>query len=62
MTAIAFGPVPSRRLGEGWAVVEMLLAGALLARREHGGRTSFVRRFARPASAATADATPGRMP
>jgi wyosine [tRNA(Phe)-imidazoG37] synthetase (radical SAM superfamily) len=37
------------RSGEGWEVVERLVAEGRLARREHGGRVFFVRRFARPA-------------
>jgi wyosine [tRNA(Phe)-imidazoG37] synthetase (radical SAM superfamily) len=37
------------RSGEGWDVVERLVADGQLARREHGIRTFFVRRFARPA-------------
>lgn len=49
------------RAGERWPVVEELLADGRLARREHGGRTFFVRRFARPASPATAGATPRRV-
>jgi wyosine [tRNA(Phe)-imidazoG37] synthetase (radical SAM superfamily) len=50
------------RTGEGWRVVEKLVADGWLARREHGGRTFFLRRFARPASPATAEATPRRVP
>jgi wyosine [tRNA(Phe)-imidazoG37] synthetase (radical SAM superfamily) len=37
------------RSGEGWAVVERLVADGRLARREHEGQVFFVRRFARPA-------------
>jgi hypothetical protein len=37
------------RSGDGWEVVERLVAEGRLARREHGGRVFFVRRFARPA-------------
>jgi hypothetical protein len=91
VTAIAFGPVPSRRLGrslginnilditavhpmredavadllartgQGWPVVEELVRDGRLARREHAGRTFFVRRFARPAPVAAASATPERV-
>jgi wyosine [tRNA(Phe)-imidazoG37] synthetase (radical SAM superfamily) len=50
------------RTGEGWPVVEELVAGGRLARREHAGRTFFVRRFARPAPGATAGGAPGRQP
>jgi wyosine [tRNA(Phe)-imidazoG37] synthetase (radical SAM superfamily) len=49
------------RTGQGWPVVEELVADGRLSRREHGGRTFFVRRFARPASVAVAGATPGRV-
>jgi wyosine [tRNA(Phe)-imidazoG37] synthetase (radical SAM superfamily) len=37
------------RAGQGWPVVEELVADGRLVRREHGGRTFFARRFARPA-------------
>ena len=90
-TAIAFGPVPSRRLGrslginnilaitavhpiredavadllartgQGWPVVEELVADGRLSRREHRGQTSFMRRFARLALVAAAGAAPGRV-
>jgi wyosine [tRNA(Phe)-imidazoG37] synthetase (radical SAM superfamily) len=50
------------RTGEGWRVVEKLVAEGWLARREHGGRTYFLRRFARPPSPATTEATPKRVP
>jgi wyosine [tRNA(Phe)-imidazoG37] synthetase (radical SAM superfamily) len=46
------------RTGEGWPVVEDLLADGRLARREHGGRTFFVRRFARSAFRSPAGGTP----
>jgi wyosine [tRNA(Phe)-imidazoG37] synthetase (radical SAM superfamily) len=46
------------RTGEGWTVVEELLADGRLARREHEGRTFFVRCFARPAPAATGGEAP----
>jgi len=49
------------RTGQGWPVVEDLVRDGRLARCEHGGRTFFVRRFARPAPVATAGATPGRV-
>jgi hypothetical protein len=49
------------RTGQGWPVVEALVADGRLARREHAGRTFFVRRFARPAPVVTAGATPGRV-
>ena len=49
------------RTGQGWPVVEELVADGRLARCEHAGRTFFVRRFARPAPVATAGATPGRV-
>jgi wyosine [tRNA(Phe)-imidazoG37] synthetase (radical SAM superfamily) len=39
-----------------WTVVEGLVREGLLARREHGGRTFFVRRFARKASPAASRA------
>jgi wyosine [tRNA(Phe)-imidazoG37] synthetase (radical SAM superfamily) len=49
------------RAGEGWRVVEELVASGVLARREHGGRTFFVRRFGGEASNAIAGATPRRV-
>jgi wyosine [tRNA(Phe)-imidazoG37] synthetase (radical SAM superfamily) len=47
------------RNGEGWEVVERLVAEGRLARREHGGRVFFVRRFARPESPPGGTATEG---
>jgi hypothetical protein len=62
VTAIAFDPVPSCRLGLPVAVFSdaflvdrsdvLPVADGQLARREHEGRAYFVRRFARPASPA----------
>jgi anti-sigma regulatory factor (Ser/Thr protein kinase) len=49
------------RTGLGWPVVEELVQDGLLARREHGGRTFFVRRFARPVPGAAGGPTPGRV-
>jgi wyosine [tRNA(Phe)-imidazoG37] synthetase (radical SAM superfamily) len=49
------------RTGQGWPVVEELVRDGRLARREHAGRTFFVRRFARPAPVAAASATPERV-
>jgi wyosine [tRNA(Phe)-imidazoG37] synthetase (radical SAM superfamily) len=48
------------RTKQGWPVVEELVRDGRLARREHAGRTFFVRRFARPALVTAASATPGR--
>jgi wyosine [tRNA(Phe)-imidazoG37] synthetase (radical SAM superfamily) len=48
------------RSGERWAVVEALVADGRLARREHEGRTFFMRRYARPVSRTTAGAAPKR--
>jgi hypothetical protein len=45
------------RSGEGWTVVERLVAEGRLARREHGGRAFYVRRFGPPASPAGAGGT-----
>jgi wyosine [tRNA(Phe)-imidazoG37] synthetase (radical SAM superfamily) len=45
------------RCGEGWSVVEELVAEGRLARREHGGRAFYVRRFGRPSRGA--GTTPG---
>ena len=45
------------RTRQGWPVVEALVEERLLARREHGGRTFFVRRFARPESPTASHAT-----
>jgi wyosine [tRNA(Phe)-imidazoG37] synthetase (radical SAM superfamily) len=50
------------RAGERWPVVEELVADGLLAKREHGGRTFFVRRFARPASPESGGAAERRKP
>jgi wyosine [tRNA(Phe)-imidazoG37] synthetase (radical SAM superfamily) len=50
------------RSGEGWTVVESLVAEGRLARREHGGRWFFVRRFARPASPGRRGTTEGKGP
>jgi wyosine [tRNA(Phe)-imidazoG37] synthetase (radical SAM superfamily) len=50
------------RTGEGWPVVQELVADGRLARREHGGRTFFVRRFTRPASAGRGGTTKRRAP
>jgi wyosine [tRNA(Phe)-imidazoG37] synthetase (radical SAM superfamily) len=49
------------RTGEGCRVVEELVADGSLARREHGGRTFFMRRFARPAALVPGGATPRRL-
>jgi wyosine [tRNA(Phe)-imidazoG37] synthetase (radical SAM superfamily) len=48
------------RSGQGWPMVEELVADGRLTRHQHRGRTFLVRRFGRPATAATAGATPGR--
>jgi wyosine [tRNA(Phe)-imidazoG37] synthetase (radical SAM superfamily) len=48
------------RSGHGWSLVEELLAEGQLARREHRGRTFFMRRLARPAPPRTA--APRRLP
>jgi len=50
------------RAGERWPVVEELVADGLLAKREHGGRTFFVRRFTRPASGGSGGTTKRRAP
>jgi wyosine [tRNA(Phe)-imidazoG37] synthetase (radical SAM superfamily) len=50
------------RSGQGWPVVEELVADGRLSRREHRGQTFFMRRFARLASVAAAGAAPGRAP
>jgi wyosine [tRNA(Phe)-imidazoG37] synthetase (radical SAM superfamily) len=47
------------RSREGWEVVERLVAEGRLARREHGGRAFYVRRFARPASPGGSTAAEG---
>ena len=47
------------RTGQGWPLVEQLVSEGLLARREHQGRTFFMRRFARKTSAAAGAAPRG---
>jgi hypothetical protein len=46
------------RTGAEWPLVEELVRQGLLARREHQGRTFFMRRFARQKSAAAPVAAP----
>jgi wyosine [tRNA(Phe)-imidazoG37] synthetase (radical SAM superfamily) len=48
--------------GQGWPVVDQLVADGLIFRRQHRGRTFFVRRFGPAASKATAAAGPRKVP